>query len=728
MRLAATLIFVAAAVLSPDIQTPGSLPAIRVEQLWLAALLVPLGLYYLENPTLRKIHLIDWAFLALALAISASILLTPVIVEESFRSIRDPFEVARVVEYWAAFRLALTLRPVFETSRSTVVVLALAGTGSGIFAAVQYLDVGSFNEAVTDVWANSHNLESVIRRGRSVGFVGNPNNFGIFCTLLLTTLLSSMVLRKPGNLDRLAQTLLVGGIAFATVGLMASQSRTATIAALGAVVLTFAWMFLVRGKAGAYVPVVGILVVSLAVSISLLELFPPQFGRFHDRFNPAAFTDDPSITIRITKWKSLFSGFFADKPDFCTGEDLDSLVTTGHEPAAGSLAADPDVAARDSERKDDIRAVSRSMLDYFCENDRWPVADPTGALVPEFLEVLPTDPQTGEAYALYVQRFGFVVSAVLENSDDPVGPRFALGTVPNLVTNPSFEEGGMTPSHWSVAGAADGRGLTVLARELEGRFGDRAASATIGDGGSVWQLIVLDFEPGAEYTASAWARAEGGSDERVLLYLVGTLANGRTLDPLAKEEAILSATGRWVPISLTFSTPDDTRLSTIQIMLRSSGTDGEVKAGFDALMLTPGTISPSFPWIRNVAPSVSAPFPGFSDSPLVGVGPRKGLELGAFDNEYVLFLDRYGILGTLSYLFLFGAAFLVSLRVSLDSRSEFQWLGVGLAAFIAALAVYNLTAGSYYSFQLMAIFWPLVGLLAGAQQGTTTGPPGERRT
>jgi hypothetical protein len=46
-----------------------------------------------------------------------------------------------------------------------------------------------------------------------------------------------------------------------------------------------------------------------------------------------------------------------------------------------------------------------------------------------------------------------------------------------------------------------------------------------------------------------------------------------------------------------------------------------------------------------------------------------------------------------------------------------------MTAFAILLAVFNITAGSYYHFQIMAVFWLLIGALAAAR---SPGPPLER--
>jgi hypothetical protein len=99
---------------------------------------------------------------------------------------------------------------------------------------------------------------------------------------------------------------------------------------------------------------------------------------------------------------------------------------------------------------------------------------------------------------------------------------------------------------------------------------------------------------------------------------------------------------------------------------------------------------------------------------VIGAGPRKDIELGTVDNEYALFLDRYGALGTLAYLALFAGALLLSARAWFKGSDVVATMGLVMVTFTALLGLFNVTAGSYYHFQIMAVYWLLAGTLAAA--------------
>jgi len=72
-RQLAFILLLVAAVLSPNIDTPGSFPAVRGEQALLAAFLPSLALYYWRNPSLWRIGFIDAAFVALGRSPAAAL-------------------------------------------------------------------------------------------------------------------------------------------------------------------------------------------------------------------------------------------------------------------------------------------------------------------------------------------------------------------------------------------------------------------------------------------------------------------------------------------------------------------------------------------------------------------------------------------------------------------------------------------------------------------------------
>lgn len=784
VRAGALLVLLVAAFLSPNIETVGAFPAVRLEQILLGLLLIPLAALVLGHPEYRRLGAVDVIFAALALAMTITIIVAPLIVDEVTWSMRDPFEVARVVEYWLCYRLALTVVPTEWTSRRVLALLGGMMALLGLFSLLQYLDGfgGNFNPYVTKYWATGHNLVGVERESRVVGTVGNANYYSMLAALPLIAGLALVLLRRelPGRWQWLA----LAGIVLGTLSMVMAQSRTAMVALVFALLVGLS-VLVVSGRARArlreapfvVLVVLGYLAVLaaiqalveeqallagvllalamlvaaglllamrggsallrglslwllvLAASVSFVEARPPYVGTFHDRFSPFNLDDDTSALIRFQRLKSFFTGFFADEASICggDGERIETLpVAKSHVMRAagpGAPQATPDQLARDRQRKADVVLLSRGIIDYFCEKDRWPIDRPLTELVPEYLERIPVDPASGEAYRTYISQGGFFVGAPLENGNDPEGPVYTLGTIPNIIVNSSFESGKEEPSSWSPR-------TNVRARVVEGGlFQDRAARLEIGPLGDFRQFIVFDFNVDTEYTAAAWVRSANGEEQKIRLYIVGQVINGNEYDPLARETFTLPADGRWVRIELPFRTPPEAsnRIITLQFMLRGETNESSALIDVDGATLTQGTFAPAYGRVTDVDPSRLRPqdLPQFADSPLVGVGPRNNAEAGAFDNEYALFLDRYGVLGTLPYLALYIAAAVIGFRAFRRGRERFEVLGLALFVFSMALFVFNLGAGSYYHFQIMAIYWLLIGYLAARGDGDASEPRGE---
>lgn len=715
-RVNAMLLLLVAAFFSPNVPMPAPLPAIRAEQLLLAALLPSLFLFYRRHPEHRRPQFIDFAFLALAICITITLIFAPQIVELTSYNLRDPFEVARVVEYWLMFRLAFTVVASDDVVRRLMRVVVVLAIASGVFAIVQYLNVDGFNKAITGIWSDSHNLDGVLKRGRVVGFVGNPNYFGILSGLLLTVTLAFVLLRF--RMDGRWRWALIAAVGLSTAGVTLAQSRTAAFALLGAMGLGLLFVLAVKRLQPAYLQAIGVFVVAVGLSVAFAEALPPEFGTLHQRFSLSGLADDPSVTVRVARTNSLRAGYTKASIDVCSGGNINDATSEGHEAAALASTAPADVLARDETRKADVRGLSSAMLRYNCDERKWPkeAAD----LVPKYIDALPSDPSTGEPYPLLLDKRGFLTGAHLENAADPEGPYYALGTFPNMIKNASFEHRNDAAADWSTAGSVDGRPATTLTADPEAIYGGTALDANIGPTGSLYQLVVFDFPFDTTFTAGIWGRSNSGEDETVLLYLIAQYADGGVDDPFASIEVTFPADGSWTPVSLQFKTPPSSRIFLIQFSVRAPvGGDGS-HVTLDGAQLNEGVVSASFPFVVDVDPALLKPsdLAVFADSPIVGVGPRKDVQIGAFDNEYSLFLDRYGILGTLAYLALIISASWLILRGFLlrsdgtVTRAALIALALGMGTYTVAQIAFNIAAGSFYSFQLMAIYWLLIGFLA----------------
>jgi hypothetical protein len=387
-------------------------------------------------------------------------------------------------------------------------------------------------------------------------------------------------------------------------------------------------------------------------------------------------------------------------------------------PSAGSTASPspsptppPDLrtaAGRDAQRKADVAAIAGRIAGTYCATGAWPVSVAAiwggGSDAPADP---PTDPRTGQPYAIDLRADGYAVSATLESPDDPTGRIYTLGSSPDIVIDPSFE---LSSSSWQPASSAE---LTIVG---SGLYGPAAARVSAGRAGEIHQFVMSSFAPGTEYVARAWARSASGRATSAALVLDGWYTNGDRITPLAERSVRLPGDGRWTPIPVQFSAPPGRSIWVVELMLFPQAGNGPVD--FDGVSLTKGTEAPSFGPLREVDPSdLPSDTPAFWDSPVVGLGPLSSFDLGAFDDEYAYVLVHFGVLGLLAYLFLFAAAFV---------ELAFGWwrrrtglpaaLGLGLATFTVGMMAFNIAAGAFFTYQLMAIYWLLVGSLVALRE------------
>ncbi len=734
LRLNLFLALIGLALVSPNIPLPGALPAVRLEQMLMFVMLPSLVLFHLRNREYMRLTLLDGVFAAMAAAITISIVAAPLIVSSVEWSIRDPFEVARVAEYWLMFRFGMTLVPSEESGKTILFALFAGSIAMTAFSLIQYLDGrGSFNENVTDFWAVGHNLVGVQREGRVIGTIGNANYYSFFMALPIIGGLS-LILLKWRSPSRAKWAFIVFGIFASTFSAVLSQSRTGIASILFGMfcglVLVIAWR-----RPSAPFRAIAIFLACVALSVAFIQVQPPLVDSFNARFNPTKVGDDASFIIRIQRFKTFFTGFFAAKPSFCEGDPLDKReITKSHQPRAGALVSTSgaDVLARDAIRKQDVGTIAGGVVAYFCDKGDWPYKRPLAELlVPKYLDAMPIDPASGQPYLGIVEGSGFFIGARLENPADPDGPNYSLGTNPNIIRNASFE-GTPFGSTWGAR-----EGASIATADGQGLFGNRAANLTLPPGGDVRQFIVFDFPLNTVHTASAWIRSTSGKDEKMRLYIIGQEAGGGEHDPVdyvipqpdgtatkcndaAGCRGIFTApaSGQWVPISVIFRTDAKSRFTTVQFMLRAETNETGANFLIDGAAVTQGTFAPSFLRISDVDPASLRPvdLPQFSDSPIVGVGPRNNAEAGSFDNEYVLFLDRFGLLGAGPYLAMYIAAAAVSIAAWRKRSHMMDVLGLTGFAFTMTLFLFNVGAGSYYHFAIMAIYWLFIGYLASARR------------
>lgn len=702
-RFRAVVALVVLTLISPFVPLPGTLPSIRLEQLLMALLVIPMAGFHHRHAEERRIGIVDLGFLALAVSTALTLIIVPALLPQGVsRNVRDVFEVAWLVQYWLIYRLA---RTVATEDRGMAVLgwsLAVASVALAVVASLQFLNPPGFNGLVTAIWTETHNLLGVTREGRAVGTAGNANQFGILAAMFLGAGLARLTTIGADESGRFFRAMVV----CATVSLGLAQSRGAIFAAalaLGAglviqVTRRRAW----RGLRIGFPPIAlgGTLV------IVLMLVAPPTSGAVFRRFDPAAVIKDPSLLIRLGRVQTLFGGSALPSAGADRAACLNGLLAQspppGHEPGPEAPpSSSPSVSA-------DVAALAHAVGSYFCATGTWPTADLSGALIPSELPRIPTDPVTGAPYAVYMTERGFAVGRVATRpgSGQTTVAAPGLGSLPSLITNPSFEDGDGVPTSWlSTPGVA-------LRRVDDGTaaFGAAQADVDIPAGGAVYQFVVSDLPASTEYSAGVWVRAATSEPAIAQAYVVAIKADGNRIDPLAESTATIPGDGAWHHLLVQMTTPN-AHLTSLQVLIRAPSE--HIHVALDGAMLSEGPIARSFGSLIDVAPGALVNGPSLRDSPILGIGPQNGATVATYDNEFASFLAHYGALGLACYLFLFLTALVSGIRMMRSGAGWAGSAGVTVVVWTVALGGFALTAGAFHQIQVMLIFWTTVGLVVG---------------
>jgi O-antigen ligase len=685
---------IAAAVLTPGISVSERLPDIRVEQVLavMGALMLGIPSPCPDRPGQGEGIPITLAFLFLAAATLLSIVAAPLVLGEPF-SVRDGYEVVKLALYWVLFRFALLAGSSERGRRAALGALLAAGMCSALFALMQYFDWLGVRGRVGDWWAPAHHLRALVRDGRAFGTVGNPNYFGAQMALLTIV---GLVTRAW--LPDAARRLALGGIVAGALGVVLSGSRGAL--ALLVVALLVVWAVAVwQGQAGrGLLRGTAVLGVAFALSVLLVVAFPRGREDYLSRVGGALSpTGDSALALRLERWRSAL-GWSADR---VAGDVPGPPVSDTGRPSAGEAAR-----ARDARRKDDLQRLGEAVGRFRTRTGSLPVA--LDVLVPDALDALPVDPD-GTPYGYDRHATGFTVTARIEDPADPDYPLLALGDTRNYLFNADTEDGNGT-------GAADFRSIagTTYRRAAEAALYGRSGIVFSGNPShprrraAVYQQRFFGRPGGGAFTAVLWVKLPRPVQGAVDLYVNILYTDGDRQDPAARVSADSSLTGVWQRLTLTVTPDGGRQVDFIGVYLLADDFAGEAYA--DGFELVDGSVPVRFTGLPESSGSAALGLDTgaqFRRSPLVGVGPRKAEGGGTVDNEYLLVLARYGLVGMAAYLALWAAVMLVALRSLRAGRMQ----AAAVAGMVAGLLVFNVVAGSLYHLQLMGVFWPVIGAL-----------------
>jgi hypothetical protein len=224
---------------------------------------------------------------------------------------------------------------------------------------------------------------------------------------------------------------------------------------------------------------------------------------------------------------------------------------------------------------------------------------------------------------------------------------------------------------------------------------------------AVYQQRAFNRAGGTPVTASLWVNFPRPVLGQVFLYTNVFYGDGERQDPHAEVAADPTLVGVWQQLSVTIRPDAERRVDFLGIYLLSDDFAGEVYA--DGFALVDGSDVVAFPELSEAGGAQTSLDVGtlLRRSPVFGGGPGEPAGGATLDNEYLLVAVRYGIVGLLAYLALWATVAATGLRAARRGNG----VAVGLVGIVAGLLVFNLIAGSLYQLQLMAVFWPLAGLV-----------------
>ena len=101
----------------------------------------------------------------------------------------------------------------------------------------------------------------------------------------------------------------------------------------------------------------------------------------------------------------------------------------------------------------------------------------------------------------------------------------------------------------------------------------------------------------------------------------------------------------------------------------------------------------------------------WKQSPVLGWGPGKETMPTIVDNEWLLLLRRYGVLGILVFVLWFTGIYRTLAKIIHEAKNNYtEAFCVGLQATLIAYAIYMIPAAVYHNLQLMPILLILLGL------------------
>lgn len=299
-------IMIPSIILSPFIQTPAGLPAIKLEDLWLLFGLILLILKIVFNkgvkiefPSFAKFFLVFMFWIAVTIFLSSYR-------EPHLYSNRDWLEIYKNVKLLAIMLIAVNVKSDEGKTKKVVNTLLVSLLIASVFGILQFFNLFNINSWLTPYFIFESNVSSLENQGRVVSTFGNPNIFA-----------GALLLGIAFSLSELLGNFKIKNLAYFVIFLVAltmSQSRTViVVAAVMGVYMLISILIKSKNKIKSFTM---ILLVPIISGIGLI--FAPE--RFFYRMSFLGdISSDGSFQARLYRGSIIFENRTKDHIFFGTG-------------------------------------------------------------------------------------------------------------------------------------------------------------------------------------------------------------------------------------------------------------------------------------------------------------------------------------------------------------------------------------------------------------------------
>ena len=236
-------------------------------------------------------------------------------------SLRDFFEIAKLMEYFLIFAFVVNLNIKKEDFKKYYILIICIFLISAIFGFIQYFDLfHNFNESFIGYIA-PHHLDEWIGHKRIVGTTGNPNEFGMLMVMASSlALIGTLWVRKLNF-----KTFSFISFCIFSFAVILTLSRSALIVflinLLFILFLQYPKRFGLRGKTRLIFLVLPTIII---LGLIIIQIAPPKFVM---RITSAlSIETDVSFQSRLNIWKENLS-IWKQSPVFGWGPGKDTMTT-----------------------------------------------------------------------------------------------------------------------------------------------------------------------------------------------------------------------------------------------------------------------------------------------------------------------------------------------------------------------------------------------------------------